>query len=229
METVLLTGFAPFGGEPVNPSFEIARALDGRTVRGRRIVARELPCVFGEALSTLDDAIACTSPCLVLALGQAASRSEISIERVAINVDDAPIPDNAGAQPVDRPVVAGGPAAHFSTLPVKAIVAALHAAGLPAHVSQTAGTYVCNHVFYGLQHRLAGTAVPAGFIHVPLMDEQAARRAASAGADTPVAPAPRSLPLAAMIEAVRIALDVSLAARDGVAVGAGAAGEGSIG
>jgi pyroglutamyl-peptidase len=227
METVLLTGFAPFGGEPVNPSFEIARALDGQVVRGRRVVACELPCEFGTALHVLDDAIARAAPRLVLALGQAASRSEVSVERVAINVDDAPIPDNAGAQPVDRPVVPNGPAAHFSTLPVKAVVAALHARGLPAHVSQTAGTYVCNHVFYGLQHRLAGTDVPAGFIHVPLTETQAARRAAAAVEGGVGLPA--GLPLDTMIEAIRVALDVSLAALDGVAVAAGGAGEGSIG
>ncbi len=200
MDTILLTGFAPFGGEPVNPSYEIARALDGSVVAGHRVAAWELPCEFGHALQALSDAIARTAPRLVLGLGQAASRGEISVERVALNVDDAPIPDNAGVQPVDRPVVAGGPLAHPSTLPIKAIVAALRAAGIPAGVSQTAGTYVCNHVFYGLQHALAGTGVASGFIHVPLLPEQALHRPAGHP----------SLPLPVMIEAVRIALEVSL-------------------
>jgi pyroglutamyl-peptidase len=152
---ILLTGFEPFGGEVVNPSWQVARALDGRTVGGVPVVACELPCVFGAALRVLDEALAAHAPVLVLALGQAAGRSAFTPERVAINVDDARIPDNAGAQPVDRPVVPGGPAAYFTTLPVKAMVAALRAAGLPAQVSQTAGTFVCNHVFYGLMHRLA--------------------------------------------------------------------------
>jgi pyroglutamyl-peptidase len=218
MDTLLVTGFAPFGGETVNPSFEIARALHGTLVAGRRVVACELPCVFGDALVVLDEAVRRSRPVLVLALGQAASRAEISVERIAINVDDAPMPDNAGAQPVDRPVVEGAPAAHFSTLPVKAVVTALRAAGLPAGVSQTAGTYVCNHVFYGLQHRLAGTGVPGGFIHVPMMTEQAAGR-----------PGVPSLSLDEMIRGVRVALDVCVAVLDGADAAGAVAPGGSIG
>jgi pyroglutamyl-peptidase len=218
MDTLLVTGFAPFGGETVNPSFEIARALHGTLVAGRRVVACELPCVFGEALVALDEAVRRTRPSLVLALGQAASRAEISVERVAINVDDAPMPDNAGAQPIDVPVVSGAPVGYLSTLPVKAVVAALKRAGLPAGVSQTAGTYVCNHVFFGLQHRLAGSGVPGGFIHVPLMDEQAAAR--------PGAP---SLALGEMIRGVRVALEVCAGALDGAVDAAPAAPGGSIG
>jgi pyroglutamyl-peptidase len=147
----------------------------------------------------LDEALAATSPVLVLALGLAAGRAEISVERVAINVDDARIPDNAGAQPVDLPVVADGPAAWFSTLPVKAIVAALRHAGLPAAVSQTAGTFVCNHVFYGLQHRLAGSGVRSGFIHVPLIEAQASAH-----------PGLPTLPLDDLVRGVRTALRVAL-------------------
>jgi pyroglutamyl-peptidase len=164
-----------------------------------RVVAVELPCVFHQALSTLDEVLARTRPVLAVALGLAAGREGLSIERVAINVDDARIADNAGAQPVDEPIVAEGPAAWFSTLPIKAIAAALHAAGVPASVSQTAGTFVCNHVFYGLQQRLAGTGVRSGFIHVPLLPEQAERY-----------PGKPVLALAEQVRGVRLALQVAL-------------------
>ena len=196
---ILLTAFEPFGGDPVNPSLLIARALDGQTVAGAQVVAVELPCVFHRALAALDEALQRTRPVLAVALGLAAGREGLSIERVAINVDDARIPDNAGAQPVDEPIAAGGPAAWFSTLPIKAIAAALRAAGLPASISQTAGTFVCNHVFYGLQQRLAGTGVPSGFIHVPLLPEQAAQH-----------PGQPVLALEEQVRGVRLALELAL-------------------
>ena len=175
-QTVLLTGFEPFGGDPVNPSREVAQRLHGQVLqaadgRTARVVAVQLPCVFHQALDVLGAALAQHRPSLVLALGLAANRVDISLERVAVNVDDARIPDNAGAQPIDQPVLAGGPAAYFSTLPIKAVVAALQGAGLPAAVSQTAGTFVCNHVFYGLMHRLQRQRrrppVRGGFMHPP--------------------------------------------------------------
>jgi pyroglutamyl-peptidase len=196
---ILLTGFEPFGGDPVNPSARVCRALHGQRVAHATVHTVELPCVFGRALQVLDEALAAHSPVFVLALGLAAGRGEISVERAALNIDDARIPDNAGAQPVDVPVVAGGPAAWFSTLPVKAIVAALRQADLPAVVSQSAGTFVCNHVFYGLQHRLAGTGVRSGFVHVPLLDTQAAAH-----------PGLPTLPLADLVRGVRMALEVGL-------------------
>lgn len=174
---LLVTGFEPFGGEVENPSAEAVQALDGWRVAGARVHTRVLPCVFGQALQVLNQALAECRPRLVLAVGQAAGRAELSLERVAINLDDARIPDNAGGQPVDRPVVAQGPAAYFSNLPVKAIVAALRGQGLPAGVSHSAGTFVCNHVFYGLMHRLtACPGVLGGFVHVPLSPRQAARQ-----------------------------------------------------
>jgi pyroglutamyl-peptidase len=198
-ELLLLTGFEPFGGETINPSWELARALHGERLEGLRVQALQLPCVFGQALATLDEALAHQRPALVLALGQAGGRCDLSLERVAINVDDARIPDNAGAQPIDQPVVAGGPAAYFSTLPIKAMVAGLRAAGYPASVSQTAGTFVCNHVFYGLQHRLAGSGVRSGFMHIPYLPQQAARQSGAA-----------SLPLELMVTATRLALQLAL-------------------
>ena len=196
---ILLSAFEPFGGDRVNPSLLIARHLDGETIAGARVVAVELPCVFHRALSALDEALARTRPVLAVVLGLAAGREGLSIERVAINVDDARIPDNAGAQPVDEPIVPGGPAAWFSTLPIKAMAAELDAAGVPASVSQTAGTFVCNHVFYGLQQRLAGTGVRSGFIHVPLLPEQAARY-----------PGKPVLALEDQVRGVRLALQVAL-------------------
>ncbi|QKJ86403.1 Pyrrolidone-carboxylate peptidase [Paramixta manurensis] len=177
MKTVLITAFEPFGGESVNPSWEAVRQLNERMLCGAKIVARQLPCVFGHALTSLYKAIDELQPELVLAVGQAGGRAEISVERVAINVDDARIPDNQGNQPIDEPIVSEGPAAFFSTLPIKAIVEGIREAGIPASVSQTAGTYVCNHVMYGLLHHLhqQGGEVRGGFIHIPYLPEQAVK------------------------------------------------------
>jgi pyroglutamyl-peptidase len=195
---ILLTGFEPFGGESVNPSWLIASALDSETVAGSTVRAVRLPTEFRTSLHVLRAALRRHGPRLVVSLGQAGGRAELSIERIAINVDDARIPDNADARPIDVPVVRGGPAAYFSTLPVKAIVAGLAARGVPAAVSQTAGTFVCNHVFYGLQHALAGTRVRSGFVHVPYLPEQATA--------WPGAP---SLLLATMVDGLREALRIS--------------------
>jgi pyroglutamyl-peptidase len=172
---ILVTGFEPFGGQSLNPSWEVACALHGLQLQGAQVTAVQLPCVFAHALPALQQALAQHRPDIVLALGQAEGRCDFSVERVAINVQDARIPDNAGAQPVDVPVIAGGPSAYFSTLPIKTLVAGLRAAGFPASVSQTAGTFVCNQVFYALQHTLAGLGVNSGFMHLPLLPEQAAQ------------------------------------------------------
>lgn len=173
MKTVLLTGFAPFGGEQINPSQAVALRLHGVVIRGHRIVGAVLPCVFRDALPTLHRLIRQHEPTVVICLGQAGGRAAITPERIAINVDDARIPDNAGRRPVDRPVVRGGPAAYFSTLPIKTMVRDLRAAGLPAEVSQTAGTFVCNHVFYGLMHALRDQrVVRGGFVHLPWLPSQ---------------------------------------------------------
>ncbi|MER7399824.1 pyroglutamyl-peptidase I [Streptomyces sp. NPDC000151] len=169
MTRVLLTGFAPFEGERVNPSWQAVQAVAADPPPGYEIATAELPCVFGAANDALRKAVADADPEVVLCVGQAGGRPDVTVERVAINVDDARIPDNSGAQPVDVPVVEDGPAAYFATLPVKACVAAVREAGLPASVSQTAGTFVCNHVFYGLMHLIATErpAVRGGFVHVP--------------------------------------------------------------
>ena len=198
--TVLLTGFEPFNGAAINPSWEAVRALDGWSGPGFAVVARQLPCVFGTALDVLRESIAGVKPDIVIAVGQAGGRSEMSLERVAINVDDASIRDNAGNQPVDTPIAADGPAAYFTTLPVKAIVKALRLRGFPSGVSQTAGTFVCNHVFYGLMHQTVGQSVKAGFIHVPFLPEQAADRPER----------PPSMALRDIVDALRIAVEVAV-------------------
>ena len=197
---LLLTGFEPFGGDAINPSWEAVCALDGwRFGNEVQVHVQRLCCVFGQALQELDAAIDRLKPQLVIAVGQAGGRSEITPERIAINIDDGRICDNAGCQPIDQPVVPGAPAAYFSTLPIKAIVQGLRAAGIPASVSNSAGTFVCNHLFYGLMHRLAREPrMRGGFIHLPYLPEQVL-----ALADAP------SLPLATMVEALRIALRVA--------------------
>jgi len=173
MPKLLLTAFEPFGGDTINPSQEIVRRLEGSHPDIATLV---LPCAFDDALAVLDAALARLAPDVVIALGQAAERAEISVERIAVNLSDARIADNAGRQPVDTPVVADGPPAYFSTLPVKAIIAALNDAGIPAAQSLSAGSFVCNHVFYGLAHRIAAGTGPrsGGFIHLPCLPEQAA-------------------------------------------------------
>lgn len=173
---LLLTGFEPFGGAALNPSAELVAALHGQVIGEHRVEGALLPTVFGRSLTALDALLAQHRPALVLCTGLAGGRAALSLERVAINVDDARIADNAGAQPVDRAVVVGAPAAYFSTLPIKAMRAAIEAQGVPAEISQTAGTFVCNHVFFGLMHALATRAelrgVPGGFMHVPWLPGQ---------------------------------------------------------
>ncbi len=180
MRTVLLTGFEPFDQDTLNPSWEAVRLLDETLINDDvRIVARQLPCVFSQAPAHLHALIERFTPQMVIAVGLGPGRSDIALERVAINLIDARIPDNLGEQPVDIPVAAEGPTAYFSTLPIKAMVAALRAAGIPATVSHTAGTFVCNQVFYSLQHTLAGSTVRSGFMHVPLLTEQVALAASA--------------------------------------------------
>ena len=172
--TVLLTGFAPFGGEAVNPSWQAVRALEGREIEGHRVAAVELPTEFDTSLPALRRALHRHEPRVAIAVGLAGGRDGISLERVAINMIDARISDNAGAQPVDVPVLRGGAAAFFSTLPIKSALLELQRAGIPAHISQTAGTYVCNQVFYALMHALRRRRnTRAGFVHVPWLPRQA--------------------------------------------------------
>jgi pyroglutamyl-peptidase len=203
----LVTGFEPFAGDAVNPAGEAVLQLPSR-LGDLAIHTRVLPTVFGRAIAALEDALATVRPDIVLCVGLAGGRAELSLERVAINIDDARIPDNDGQQPIDRPIAAGGPAAYFTGLPVKAAVAAMREAGLPAIVSNTAGTFVCNHVFYGLMHLAATRQLPwrGGFLHVPYLPSQAAR---FSGAP--------SMALAQIVEGIEIILRVAAARTQDIA------------
>ncbi|MEE6297203.1 pyroglutamyl-peptidase I [Georgenia wangjunii] len=183
--TVLVTGFDPFDGQAVNASWAAVEALAERwPADGPRLETLRLPVTFAGAGPALRGAVEATRPDLVVCVGEAGGRDRIGLERVAVNVVDARIPDNDGAQPVDVPVVAGAPTAYLSALPVKACVQALARAGLPAEVSNTAGTYVCNATFYALMHLVEGTGVRAGFVHVPRLAGDAADGPASGAALT---------------------------------------------
>ncbi|MGO1695817.1 MAG: pyroglutamyl-peptidase I [Arthrobacter sp.] len=167
---ILLTGFEPFGGDPLNPSGDASRrAAELLSESGHPATAVELPCVFSEAAGVLRRALQDHRPELVVCTGLNAAAGAVMLERVALNVIDARIPDNAGEQPVDVPVVPGAPAAYCTTLPLKRALAALQREGIPAQVSQSAGTFVCNQIFYTLMHELAasGQARRGGFVHVP--------------------------------------------------------------
>ena len=176
---LLLTAFDPFGGERINPAQEAVR-LVAEEIAGWEIVKLEVPTVFGESVRAAAEAIRRERPDAVLCIGQAGGRCELTPERVAINIDDARIADNAGNQPIDAPIEKDGPAAYFSTLPVKAMAAAISKAGLPASVSNSAGTFVCNHLMYGVLHLLKKEypGVRGGFMHVPFVPEQVTSRPA---------------------------------------------------
>lgn len=178
MTTVLLTAFEPFEGQPVNASWSAVRGVaDGwdEPAEGAALVTALLPVSFARAPRRLAELLAEVRPDLVVCVGEAGGRSAVGVERVAVNVQDARIPDEDGAQPVDLPVVPGGDVAHLSSLPVKACLAAVLAAGVPGEVSNTAGTYVCNTVAYALADLLAAGRAPGargGFVHVPRLPEQ---------------------------------------------------------
>ena len=192
MNKVLLTGFEPFGKASLNPSGEIVKQISGDN-----IVTAILPVAYAQSAERLLALIAEHNPDVVICLGQAEGRKEVTPERVAINLDDARIADNEGVLRNDVKILADGPDAYFSTLPVKEIVEAIKAAEVPAAVSLSAGAFLCNHVFYVAQNKFAGTKVRSGFVHVPLMDEQAG--------EFPGLP---TMPLDQMVTAVRAMLEV---------------------
>ena len=192
MIKVLLTGFEPFGNATSNPSGEIVKQISGDN-----IVTAILPVAYAQSAERLLALIAEHNPDVVICLGQAEGRKEITPERVAINLDDARLADNEGVLRNDVKILADGPDAYFSTLPLKEIVEAIKAAGVPAAVSLSAGAFLCNHVFYVAQNKFAGTKIRSGFVHVPLMDEQAG--------EFPGLP---TMPLDQMVQAVRTMLEV---------------------
>jgi len=192
MTKVLLTGFEPFGKATLNPSGEIVKQISGDN-----IVTAILPVAYAQSAERLLALIAEHKPDVVICLGQAEGRTHISPERIAINLDDARLADNEGVIRNDVPIVAGGPVAYESTLPIKEIVKAINDAGVPAAVSLSAGAFLCNHVFYVAQDYFKGTRVRSGFVHVPLMDEQAG--------EFPGLP---TMPLDQMVIAVRAMLEI---------------------
>ena len=211
MNSILLTGFEPFGGEQTNPSWLAAQQLDGYQLDDEvQIVSRQLSCEFEQSQLELKTAIAELKPVLVLAIGQAGGRTELCFEKVAINFIDARIADNAGQQPIDKTVVTEGPAAYFTTLPVKAMVNSLKQDGIPAAVSYTAGTYVCNTVFYALMHQLRDNPkVRAGFLHIPYAPELAIGKAVA------------SMPVDMVVRALKLCLPVALQSSEDLQIAAG--------
>jgi len=192
MSKILVTGFEPFATSSLNPSGEIVKALNAPD-----LVTAILPVFFGQASAQLRELIDLHKPTAVLCLGQAEGRSVMTPERIAINLNDASIADNAGNQPLEQRIIADGPDGYFSTLPIEKMVTSMKAAGIPTSISLSAGTFVCNHIFYVLQDYLKDSSVPSGFMHVPLMDEQ--RK------EYPTLP---TMPIRQMIAGVQISLDL---------------------
>lgn len=190
---IIVTGFDPFGGEKINPSIECVKALP--EIEGVELIRLELPTVFKESAKRLNEVINDVKPDAVLSVGQAGGRAGITMERIAINVDDARIPDNISQQPIDEAIQLDGEAAYFTTLPIKRIVKAIREAGISAEVSNSAGTFVCNHIMY--QSLFAATKADkpfkAGFMHIPFIPEQTT--------DKP------SLPLEESTKALQIAIE----------------------
>ncbi len=186
--TILLTGFEPFGGSYVNPSIEACRRLEGRTFDGYRVAVEEIPLRYAEVRPRLIEAVERHGPSAVVCTDQSGAAT-LNVERVAVNVADARSPYNCGDKPRDRIIVEGGPAAYFTGLPFRRLLKALEEAGVPCSLSNSAGTYGCNHVFYELMHHLSvsGVDIPAGFIHVPSLPEQAVeKKTASMSVETTV-------------------------------------------
>jgi pyroglutamyl-peptidase len=192
MTKVLLTGFEPFGKASLNPSGEIVKQISGEN-----IVTAILPVAYEQSAKALLALIEQHKPDVVISLGQAEGRTQITPERIAINLDDARLADNQGVMRNDVPILVGGPVAYESTLPIKEFVEAIKAIEVPAAVSLSAGAFLCNHIFYVAQNKFAGTQVRSGFVHIPLMDEQAG--------EFPGLP---TMPLDQMVKAVRAMLEV---------------------
>lgn len=190
---LLITGFEPFGKDTINPSWEAVARLED-TIGGYKLTKLQVPVVFGTAAQRVLEAARELEPDAILCIGQAAGRSAVTPEVVAINLRDASMEDNAGNRPTDQPVAPQGPAAYFASIPVRKIVDAVKRAGIPCALSYSAGAYVCNDLFYALRHHYEGTKTRAGFIHVPCLPEQAED-------GTP------SMPLETIVRALGIAIE----------------------
>ena len=204
---ILITGFEGFGGEGINPSYEAVKRLPD-TVSGAEIVKLELPTVWRKSAEIAAQKIEKCHPDALISVGQAGGANAIRIERVALNLDDYRMPDNEGNQPLDRPVYADGPSAYFSTLPIKAICQAINQKGIAAEISNSAGLFVCNHVFYSIRHlcetKYRGLNIICGFIHVPFIPEQTVSK-----------PNVASMPLDDIVTALITALEVTIGQASG--------------
>lgn len=200
MPKLLMTAFEPFGGEEINPSLEALRQIQKVQISNVSVITAQLPVERYRAVDTALELLLFNRPDIVIMLGEVGGRYKINPERVAINVDDFRIPDNAGNQPRDEPIIEGGPAAYFSTLPIRAIAERINKANLPAAISNTAGAYLCNRLFYSVMHsiKVNGLDAKAGFIHLPYLHDQAV----SKYWDFP------SLSKETIVEAVRLAIEV---------------------
>ncbi|MFV0558239.1 MAG: pyroglutamyl-peptidase I [Enterococcus sp.] len=209
---VLVTGFDPFGGEPINPAFEAVKLLPD-TIANAEIIKLEVPTVFGESGEKVREAIVTHLPDIVICVGQAGGRATVTFEQVAINLIEARIPDNKGNQPFGAPVKADGPTAYFTNLPIKAMVKHVHEAGLPASISYTAGTYVCNEIMYNLLYTIDSEfpEVKGGFIHVPFEPAQGIGKAPS----TP------TMPIALIAKTIEIAIEAAVTQTDDIHLNVG--------
>jgi len=202
MKRVLLTAFEPFAGEIINPSLEAARQIERVEFPGAVVRIAELPVDRHRAIAIALEIIRAYRPDVVIMLGEAGGRFRVNPERVAINIDDFRIPDNAGNQPKDEPIIEGGPAAYFSTLPIRSIVERIAAERIPVAISNTAGTYLCNRLFYSVMHEIdaQGWETRAGFIHLPYLHDQVISKHQDVA----------SLSRESIVEAVRLAIEVTL-------------------
>ncbi|MCD4713892.1 MAG: pyroglutamyl-peptidase I [Clostridiales bacterium] len=208
---VLITGFEPFGGEIVNPALEAVMKIDNK-LNHIDVIKAKLPVVFHQSISILRQLIELHKPTVVICVGQAGGRTSITLERVGINVDDARIPDNEGNTPVDQKINPNGPDAYFSSLPIKAIVSAINESGIPANISNSAGTYVCNHVLYGLCDLIASSSldIKGGFMHVPFAPEQVVKN-----------PGQPSMSVENIVSAIETAIRISCTVTNDIAVADG--------
>ena len=206
MNRVLVTGFGPYGKEKTNPTWEVAKLLDGKTIKGHKIRGVRFKVSAKEISRKLPELIDSLQPKLVLNLGLAPGRTDITVERVAVNIADFSIPDASGRKPVDAPITPTGPAAYFASIPVKKVVRALLSEGIPASVSNTAGTYLCNFIMYTSLNHLArnGLDARAGFVHVPNLPGQAAEKYLADKTQSP------SMSLETMLRGIEIAIKTSL-------------------
>jgi pyroglutamyl-peptidase len=203
MKRVLLSAFEPFAGESINPSLEAARQVAKVDFPDTLVRMVELPVDRLRAVELIQEEVRTRRPDVIVMLGEHGGRSRISPERVAINVDDFRIPDNVGNQPFGEPIVEGGPVGYFSTLPIRAIVERLKSAAIPAEISDSAGTFLCNRVFYSVMHMVAteGLACRAGFMHLPYLHEQVIEKRGVIA----------SLSRETVVEGVRLAIETTVA------------------